>query len=420
MTFCHLCSLMFVTHHELMQHIRATAGHSFDECQCDGCHPRVALYGNNRSRLFRTDRPRPKDVLCEACSTYLLVCTVGRSAHVESRGHITHAIRAGLFCETKGTSFLTAAERDTHFEVQHAPTETPIECVSCDVKFTNECALDVHFRLEPWHRMPSPQFCCVPCNFLCATDAELQAHLASRHHRPFRCIASALCGTRYRSLSGMMAHVESGSCVAGWDHCRFARFLLEHDEENVILKPEITMGDLGIAALETGAEAAEAAVPGAVEVTGQESDTDSDAGGTPILTPASSRRPSITSAPGICTPLSSALEPDVEELPNLRCPTCHRRFGSAQGLQDHVQSPAHMPKLYYCPTFLFPPSKGPPRGQRSFKTLAGLVAHLESGARGANALEAAMTVLEAKLAGMGLGETVPLGMYRGLLGGAAP
>ncbi|ROT38007.1 putative zinc finger protein [Sodiomyces alkalinus F11] len=51
------------------------------------------------------------------------------------------------------------------------------------------------------------------------------------------------------------------------------------------------------------------------------------------------------------------------------CVLCHREFNSLHGLNMHLKSPVHQQSLYHCPN----------RGCRSdFKSLAGLINHLES------------------------------------------
>ncbi|KAK1759098.1 hypothetical protein QBC47DRAFT_293087 [Echria macrotheca] len=51
------------------------------------------------------------------------------------------------------------------------------------------------------------------------------------------------------------------------------------------------------------------------------------------------------------------------------CYLCHREFGKLQGLNQHLNSPAHQQSLYHCPQ----------GGCRTdFKTLASLINHLES------------------------------------------
>ena len=73
--------------------------------------------------------------------------------------------------------------------------------------------------------------------------------------------------------------------------------------------------------------------------------------------------------------------------PELRCPLCprnHRAFATVQALQQHIISPAHCDKIYYCPSNLLPVASSRAETKqgkgKQFTTLSGLAQHLESGA----------------------------------------
>jgi hypothetical protein len=59
------------------------------------------------------------------------------------------------------------------------------------------------------------------------------------------------------------------------------------------------------------------------------------------------------------------------------CYICHREFGSARALQQHVNSPTHKQKVYHCPG----------RCTKEFVSLAALFNHLESESCGAMRFE---------------------------------
>lgn len=114
--------------------------------------------------------------------------------------------------------------------------------------------------------------------------------------------------------------------------------------------------------------------------------------GSTILTPVSDNHDSgppwpsnIGSPSGILTPSSQSISEDLSIATRLSCPlcpTCRRFFNSFNALQDHLSSPAHSPKVFYCPVFLFPnEDRGKASGLlRNFSTLSGLMQHLEIGA----------------------------------------
>ena len=60
------------------------------------------------------------------------------------------------------------------------------------------------------------------------------------------------------------------------------------------------------------------------------------------------------------------------------CPPKSNRFRTTQDLEKHSMSPAHVPKIFHCPTALF---DGRRRGPgKIFSTLSGVSMHIESGA----------------------------------------
>jgi len=86
------------------------------------------------------------------------------------------------------------------------------------------------------------------------------------------------------------------------------------------------------------------------------------------------------------------------------CYICNREFSTPKALQTHLDGLAHAPRIYKCPTFLFAAQhSGKPH--KDFKSLSGLVMHLESGAceGGNEALQRAIGFVEEKLNGTGRG-----------------
>jgi hypothetical protein len=117
--------------------------------------------------------------------------------------------------------------------------------------------------------------------------------------------------------------------------------------------------------------------------------TVSDSGG--ILTPSSTLTGGSLLSPQILTPESDQCRSTYSSilLSTTRCPFCPATrppFQKPESLQQHLNSPAHMPRMFHCPDFLFPMSQGPSLSGKastvikSFSTLSGLAQHLESGA----------------------------------------
>ena len=230
-----------------------------------------------------------------------------------------------------------------------------------------------------------------------------------------------------------MSHLESGACISCWDRKKINAVLCRHDTEHVILEagalpPEeedySILGAPVVPLTVLALQQLQPPPPPSQLISGP--DTDSEEGGTPIfthgestvMTPASSRRESVDVSPGVATPLSGAgyseVEGEVEgEVISFKCNSCPKRFSTLLEYQRHLSSLAHTPRIFHCPSFLFPPGaaatnkkKGKKKVQQKlFKNLAGMVAHMESGAckGGREALDQSIAFLEDKLKEKGLG-----------------
>ncbi|KAI5843613.1 hypothetical protein BZA05DRAFT_477190 [Tricharina praecox] len=87
------------------------------------------------------------------------------------------------------------------------------------------------------------------------------------------------------------------------------------------------------------------------------------------------------------------------------CHICHKKFPSPKALETHLMGLAHAPRIYKCPTSLFSLLGQGGENMRDFKSLSGLVMHLESGAcnGGSERLSMAIAYVEEKLKGNGAG-----------------
>lgn len=370
----------------------------------------------------------------------LVVCIAGIDRHVREQLHKRQAFEKGLYCETGAETFLTLKERDKHFADLHKENG-PIHCIDCGCDFSTECELERHDLNDPWHGKKRPDICCEPCRASFRSIDALNNHLKSKKHKTIKCVASSLCKKRFKTLAGMMAHLESGACVSSWDRKKIAKFLQQHDTNAVIIEPGAIVDNLlegNSARVMIAAQVPPAPTSDAIDFSetdsedtviltpiGSRSDAEfsgSGNGGVPILTPLDSpfmspnpsRRPSFSSAltqqnSGMSTPLSNAGYGTLDEwlISCAICPTCSRQFGSAPAIQAHLSSAAHAPKIYHCPAFLFhTEGVGKKKPQKLFKTLQGMVAHIESGAceGGKEALGKAIDFLKERLEAMGLSQ----------------
>ncbi|KAI5856312.1 hypothetical protein BZA05DRAFT_197833 [Tricharina praecox] len=148
---------------------------------------------------------------------------------------------------------------------------------------------------------------------------------------------------------------------------------------------------------------------------------DDDDEGTIILAPADpatlSRRPdslvfSDSSGSGILTPTSDTGYSEVEVMlvSDRICPICSRQFALAEGLRNHLNSTAHAPPIYHCPSVLFDAGLRGTVAHRKFKSLSGLVGHLGGGNcnGGQEALDKAIAYVEDLFAKMGARQSVSL------------
>lgn len=202
----------------------------------------------------------------------------------------------------------------------------------------------------------------------------------------------------------MVAHMENGSCRSGMDRQKLNRLILAQDSDNLITSSSGIFEISGWASLENGEGSASCS--GAMTPS-----TDSDEGA--ILTPGSSQI-DLVSLVGrrLAGPASSDAESCCTDLPAdgvYLCPLCPetttRRFFGRIALEQHMESAAHTPKMFHCPSLLFPGESGKAKpSMQHFSTVSGLVAHIESGAcsGGSAGLRKVMQYMEGRLEEMGI------------------
>jgi len=346
---------------------------------------------------------------CSPCGRTMELCEFGLRVHKGTTKHLRRAVRDGLSCEDGAESFLSRREFDEHAVAFHAP-ETLYRCLECALDFATECALNAHVGNEWVHRERVASFACVPCGLAFASEPLLGDHLRSKEHKPVRCAGSSLCSRRFAIPAAMLAHLESGACVSGLDRQSIAAKLRQHDGANLLVKrgvPETT------ARADLAERSAARSAAGTVREVNDDSDSDSDGGGSVIPAGLLSSRDSTSSwsAAGFSalTPNSDADDDDDEAgtlimTPDTRtdsglltpsgtdasysqhedmvvahriCPLCTRRFAHENALEQHLASVAHAPAIYHCPASLFGGQADHARAkQREFKSLESLIRHL--------------------------------------------
>jgi hypothetical protein len=239
-------------------------------------------------------------------------------------------------------------------------------------------------------------------------------HLNSKIHKTLKCLGSINCERKFKRLSDMIQHLESGACVSKFNRVTIDELVRSHDTAGAITiqdnpTPAKTLS--GLNGIHSGGR------PPTLNEQVDE-DKDSDEGGV-ILTPETAFTPATVFTPtstlsrcistgttpsGILTPTISESE---SQLANPKsCPICKRTFASIGGLQMHIASPVHAVPIYHCPMdFLGGLGlENKNKKEREFRTLSGLTQHIEAGAcsGGKKTWEKAIEFLQVKLAAFGL------------------
>ncbi|KAK0500770.1 hypothetical protein EDD18DRAFT_1145785 [Armillaria luteobubalina] len=183
-------------------------------------------------------------------------------------------------------------------------------CGDCNRVFKNEHGLHEHYRQSPSITI-APR---ASLSTLCRAY-----HLASSIHMPkaFKCPA-ARCGEAFVSRSAVVLHLESGGCISGVDRATVNRYVRQYDKQNIITDPSRML---------TG--------PGGVP------------------------RDEIVYSANENAWNGYAYE----------CYLCHKTAQSLRALNQHLASPRHQAKMYFCPL---------PSCEIKFTTLSALLQHIES------------------------------------------
>jgi len=231
-------------------------------------------------------------------------------------------------CRICDRFFKTTQGLDSHANAKHPGSY----CQSCGRSFSNEFALRQHYRDSPAHHY------CYPCDKHFQSKSNLRTHLASSIHveKSVKCRGRG-CNLMFVSVSAMLLHLESGSCVSGATRPHINARVRELDTGNVITRPDRL-------------------------ITGPSPD---------IKYYATSKSWN-----------GSAYE----------CYLCHREFLTLQALNSHLASPRHEENMYICPWNTC---------RTTFSTLSGFCAHVESETCGVKRFKFVQNTMDSLLRGMG-------------------
>lgn len=367
---------------------------------------------------------------------------------------LAHQIEAGhCYCPEHEAAFHSIADFKAH---KHTTPHSNIsfECIDCDRTFGSQQALYQHLDDEAHTRpdldieqadavkdaVEEANLHCISCDRRFVNLRALLQHKDSVKHKPLselRCPLSSECERVFTSPSALLSHLESGQCRSGLDRDKLNDLIITNDIDRQISyasQVPIDPPKSGSADDEGDFEADVGQAPlGALDIVevdqadnGYGSDSDSSESSGVLLTPTVSYAGSLSSSGGVLltpspssgalsewsntnrsanfTPPSSsiagasAVELMLYDTPNgLSCYICGKTFRKELHLRDHLNSPAHAPKIFHCPTALLGLSGS--KAPLAFKTISGLAQHIEAGAcaGGGEALKAITQIFEERI-----------------------
>lgn len=415
--FCKLCNRQFDGEPSLASHNQADHSGSLSGSQKPETSPRKLAGAKQKAKSWicpRCDKSfanqGPANDHCSVAHLYK--CEACSKAYLNWRALHGHKRLVGhCFCRPCDQYFPNTLALTEHRNTFiHA---ADFHCCDCDRDFKNQRALDQHLEFKDHTYVKKAHECpeCTECQREFPNQAALKKHQASLIHKPLsdlRCIASAKCKQRFSSPSALIHHLESGRCRSGLTRKELNQLVQRNDTDHQISSGPVER-DL---AEELQDRLSSLTLTSQVVRTPMSSENS-----TPIMTPISETGSGVPLSPYLGK-MSPTLSPtDILAIQTrsgsqnmgLFCPLCPERpkpFLTLAGLEMHLSSSTHAPKIFHCPSSLFPSGKGKGnhRGStRHFSSLSGLTQHLESGAcRGGKAtLQKAMELLEGRLKNLG-------------------
>jgi hypothetical protein len=386
--YCTPCSRFFVNDTALQAHITTSSKHNTVCTVCRHLIPTAELQEHkDESHRF-----------CAACDRFFIDTTALESHLATSPAHNfrcdicsslvgatfslqEHKVTNHSFCAPCDRWFQTPGGLSKHRESSSKHVDE-FRCLTCDIPFPSLYALDKHLHTQHPQSPAEPQTVlevatrnhCATCMQDFHSDAAYRQHLASPRHNPIcRPLPCVFCERTFSAPSALAMHMESGTCG---------------DMTKTSLDSAVAAADtMGVVmALRSGGGRIIASCSSS-ESGAEEQEEEEEAG---MLTP-------LSADGGVVLPEFW-----------LHCHLCPRDRGpfvNGRALQQHLCSPVHADEIYHCPVML-----GGGNPELSFKTLSGLLQHLEVGVckGGKNTLRKAVGWLE-NLSGIGFGEVRLLG-----------
>ncbi|KAK4212950.1 hypothetical protein QBC37DRAFT_441074 [Rhypophila decipiens] len=218
---------------------------------------------------------------CGDCDRVFPAGWRARDQHCDATGHHPPDFE----CDTCDEWFCSEASLHVHMNSRNHWSEGKShECAVCPSRFFGKVDCTKHEISDHWH--------CSDCDRTFQSKNNINMHMNSRVHRG-RDMKCPFCKKPYTTATGMVHHLEAGSCPVAKNLSRdqVYRFVRQKDPTGIISKKLIGW---------TGEPS--------YEVTSKSWDGD-------------------------C----------------YRCVLCQRGFGSVRSLQAHLDSPFHKQALYHCP-----------------------------------------------------------------------
>ncbi|KAI5802961.1 hypothetical protein EDC01DRAFT_645401 [Geopyxis carbonaria] len=255
--------------------------------------------------------------------------------------------------------------RDHRKEHQIASAPTEIHCKICKLSPQTSNHFEAHRKACAY--VTRGLVACLHCSVFVAHKVRIQ-HILSDTHRPVRCAGAKTCNRSFKTPADMIQHLESGGCLFTLDNNLIEVVLRANNVRRAVDMPTTPEGWMfylsQVAPESTDLDGFDifapklSTRPESPSTTVIDDNDDDNAANDTIFTPTST----VPSTPGMWTPVSS----DVGFTPHSGSGCRSRSFSDSFAATRHIASPT----IYRCPRLH--------KRDRVFKTLGGLVMHLQA------------------------------------------
>ncbi|KAG7100039.1 hypothetical protein E1B28_001825 [Marasmius oreades] len=208
-------------------------------------------------------------------------------------------------------------------------------CSQCRQVFVNQYGLEEHYRQSEAH------YYCADCKKHFQSESNLRSHRNSKIHQPqnIKCPFAPQCDMAFVSRSALLLHLEAGRCPSNATRETVNRAIRQLDRNNIITDPSRL----------------------------------------------------ITGPDGTSQQIKYSATERSWNGYAYECYICHGTYPTLRALNQHLASPRHEAKIYFCPLSSC--------GVR-FTTLSALCQHIESQRCGVARFKAVQSALDSLVGGM--------------------